>query len=346
MKTKHLALLFVPILLISSLATGCNSSESTSKKLVFYSSQGYDSAIAKAFQKKTGIKVQLVDDSTGNLLAKIEAEKSNPHWDVMWCDGDINLQAMDNEGLLQKNWTPNDIGNLNSLGKTLVPRDDAYFPTGTTAAAAIGVNTKLLSSADYPKDWSDLLSSTFKNSLAMNDPALSGPTYPYIAGILQTMGQSAGEQFYTSLKANGMKVFSTNDTTLQALLKGQVKAVTIQDSALINSKVSGNPIDIIYPKSGVATLPSVIGIDKKSPDLDAAKQFVEYVYTTEAQKIMLNKDNGGGDSYYNPVIIGVQADDARLQVEKNGIKWNKLDTATAAKNIDTVKAWFHENIVQ
>ncbi len=349
MKLKHIALMFVPIFLVGSLATGCSvsaSSKNTSKKLVFYSSQGYDSAIAKAFQKKTGIKVQLVDDSTGNLLAKIEAEKNNPHWDIIWCDGDVNLQAMDNEGLLQKNWTPNDISNLNALGKTLVPSDDAYFPTGTTAAAAIGVNTTLLSAADYPKDWSDLLSSTFKDSLAMNDPAFSGPTYPYIAGMLQKMGQSTGEKFYTSLKSNGLKVFSTNDTTLQALLKGQVKAVTIQDCALIKAKVSGSPIDIVYPKSGVSTLPSVIGIDKKAPDSDAAKEFVEYIYTTEAQKVMLNVKNGGGDSYFNPVITGVKADDARLQAEQNGIKWNKLNAVKAAKNIDSVKAWFHENIVQ
>ncbi len=56
--------------------------------LVVYSAQGYDSAMTKAFQAATGIPVQLVDDSTGPLLVKVQAEKNNPKWDVLWVDGD------------------------------------------------------------------------------------------------------------------------------------------------------------------------------------------------------------------------------------------------------------------
>jgi len=42
--------------------------------LTLYSAQGYDSDAAKAFQAQTGIQTKLVDDSTGNILAKIAAE--------------------------------------------------------------------------------------------------------------------------------------------------------------------------------------------------------------------------------------------------------------------------------
>lgn len=328
----------------SSSAPGASSA--SSGKLVLYSAQGYDDAMAKAFQKKTGIKVKLVDDSTGNILAKMEAEKNNPHWDVAWFDGDSSMQAMDNEGMLLQNWTPGDASGFNSLGQSLVAQDKSYYPTGTTAAAAIGVNSKLLPAADYPKDWSDLLGAAYKSNVAMNDPALSGPTYPYIAGMLQLRGDGQGKQFYSSLKANGLKVFSTNDTTLQSLLKGQVKAVTIQDSALIKAKVAGNPIDIVYPASGVSTLPSVIAICKNAADMDAAKQFVAYALSPEGQAVMLNVKNGGGDSYYNPVVNGVTADQPRLDAQKNGIKWNKADPIAAAKNMNATKAWFHDNIVQ
>ena len=53
------------------------------QQLVLYSAQGYDAAMAQAFQKATGIHVTLVDNSTGTIIAKIEAERSNPHWDVV-----------------------------------------------------------------------------------------------------------------------------------------------------------------------------------------------------------------------------------------------------------------------
>lgn len=51
--------------------------------LVFYSAQGYDITMGKAFSKATGVKVLTTDDSTGPIVAKIEAEQNNPHWDFV-----------------------------------------------------------------------------------------------------------------------------------------------------------------------------------------------------------------------------------------------------------------------
>ncbi|MDR3543695.1 MAG: extracellular solute-binding protein [Desulfosporosinus sp.] len=350
-----LPLVIMSFVLLGATITGCATSKvatnapvaatpsAAPKELVFYSAQGYDDPVGKAFQAKTGIKVNLVDDSTGPLVAKIEAEKSNSHWDVAWFDGDATMQALDNEGLLLQGWTPNNASNLTQLGQSLIAPDKSYYPASTTAAAAIGVNTQMVSPAQYPKDWSDLLGPTFKNSVAMNDPSISGPTFPYVSGILQLMGEAQGKQFYTSLKANGLKVFPTNDNTLQALLTKQVKAVTIQDSALVEAKQKGDPIEIIYPSSGVFTLPGVIAINKNAPDIEAAKQFVEYVLSQEGQKVMIDPKNGGGDSYFNPVITGIEPDPARQQ---SSINWIKVDPIKAAQNENDIKKWFHDTITQ
>ena len=339
---------FVLFLALGSILTAAANGQKESGKssspqqLIFYSAQGYDGAMAKAFQQKTGIKVNLVDDSTGNVVAKIEAEKSNPHWDVAWFDGASTMQALDNEGMLLTGWTANDVSNYTSLGKSLIPSDRSYYPASVTAAAAIAVNTKLVSPSDYPRDWVDLLSPQFKNAVGMNDPSISGPTYPYVAGILQLMGTQQGKQFFMNLKKNGLKVFPTNGNTLKALLAGQIKVATIQDSALVEAKVKGDPIKIIYPSSGVFTLPGVVAIDKKAPDMAAAKKFVEFVLSVEGQKVMVNPANGGGDSYFNPLITGISPNSARQQ---SGIKWVPLNTVKAADQINSVKTWFHDNVV-
>jgi len=68
-----------------------------------YAAIGYDSDISKIFEQKTGIHVNLVDDSTGNILAKISAEGINPQWDVTWFDGDAAMQALDDQGFLVRN---------------------------------------------------------------------------------------------------------------------------------------------------------------------------------------------------------------------------------------------------
>jgi len=341
----HTALAVLAVTCAAGLATttGLPKAQAATSKgtLVFYSAQGYDAAMAKAFSKATGVQVQLVDDSTGNIVARIQAERNNPHWDVTWFDGDSTMQTLDNQGMLLRGWTPNDVKNYTALGRSLIAPDKSYYPGGVTAAAAIGYDTKFLSPAKAPKDWSDLLKPEFKNAVAMNDPSISGPTYPYVAGILQMMGQAKGKQFFSKLKANGLHVYPTNDNTLQALLEGHVKVITIQDSALIGAKVSGDPIRIVYPSSGVFTLPGTIAIDKHAPDMALAKRFVEWVLSPAGQRVSLNVKNGGGDSYYNPVIKGVKPDAARQQ---SGIKWVRVNPVYAAHVENSVKLWFHENI--
>lgn len=324
-------------------ASSSSSSNGSSQQLVLYSAQGYDAAMAKEFQKVTGIKVKLVDDSTGNVVAKIQAEKANPHWDVAWFDGASTMQALDNQGLLLKGWTPSDVGNYTKLGQSLIPSDKSYYPTGVTAAATIGYNTKLLSASQAPKTWSDLLKPEFKNAIAMNDPSISGPTYPFVAGMLQMKGTSAGKSYFEKLKQNGLKVFPTNDVTLKALLTGQVKAVMIQDSALVGAKVKGDPIQLVYPASGVSSMSTNISIDKNAPDMAAAKKFVEFILTKQAQNFDLNPKNGGGDSYYNPVIQGVSPDSVRQQT---GINWVPINAVSAAKQEAQIKKWFHDHITQ
>jgi iron(III) transport system substrate-binding protein len=143
--------------------------------------------MAKTFTKLSGTQVLLTDDSTGNILAKIQAERNNPHWDVVWFDGDATMQSLNNQGLLLK-WAPANLKNYTKLGQSLVPADHAFFPTGVTAAGVIVYNTKHLSAAHAPKDWTDLLTPAFKNGVAENDPAFSGPAFPYIAGQLLRQG--------------------------------------------------------------------------------------------------------------------------------------------------------------
>ena len=84
-------------------------------------------------------------------------------------------------------------------------------------------NTKKLTAAQAPKDWSDLLKPQFKNGVAENDPAYSGPAFPLIAGMMRPpwAALAKGEAYYTALKANGLKIFQTNDPTLNSVQTGR-----------------------------------------------------------------------------------------------------------------------------
>ena len=311
-------------------------------QLVFYSAQGYDATMAKAFQQESGIKVLLTDDSTGPTVARIEAERNNPHWDVAWFDGDATMQALDNQGLLLK-WTPTNISNYTRLGRSLIPMDHAFFPTGITAAGVIVYNTRKLSSAQAPQEWTDLLKPAFKNQVAMNNPSISGPTYPMVAGLMQRLGGiPQGESFFKSLKTNGLHVYDTNTPTLHSLETGSVEAAIVQDTAYYEAKVNGEPVGVVYPRSGVTALATVIAINARAPDLAAAKQFVNYILSRAGQTIMIHDPNDS-DSFYRPIITGVQALPGR---EVSGINWQVLNPIWGAAHENAIKSWFTDTIVQ
>ncbi|MDB5085661.1 MAG: hypothetical protein JWN30_2547 [Bacilli bacterium] len=313
------------------------------KQLVMYSAEGFDQTLADSFQKKTGIQVKLIDDSTGNLLAKMQAEKANPQWDITWFDGASSMQGLDDQGMLLKGYTPSNAANYSDLGKQLQSKDQSYYPVTVTAAGVIAYNTdQVKDTSTLPKDWSDLLKPQYKGTFAMNNPSISGPTYPAVLGLMQLQGGiPQGEDFFKQLKANGLQVFDSNGPTITNLIQGNVKYVIAQDSALIDKISKNNPIKIIYPTSGVTTLSSNIGIDSKAPHPDAAKQFVDYVLSQEAQNIATASD--GGDSNFAPIINGVTG---KTGIRPDGIKWNLLDATFGAQHENEVKQWFTDNIVQ
>jgi len=323
----------------TSTAQTCNSSTG----LTVYSAQGYDSDTTKAFQQQTGITTKLVDDSTGNLLAKIAAEGNNPQWDVVWFDGNVTMQSLDDQGLLLKWQSPN-ISNYTTLGAKYIASDYSYYPTGLTTVGAIAYNLHHIPAAGLPKDWSDLLNPAYKNMVAMNDPAYSGPTYPLLAGLGQLMGgETQGKQYFTQLKANGLKIFQTNDPTLNSVETGAREFGIVQDSAIYGAIKAGQPLGIIYPSSGVIGLPAVISVSANSQHKACAEQFVNWIMSSAGQSVMTHHDPTDGDTYFIPLINGVTD---IVQRQTTGINYIDLNVSQWAGVEAEYKQWFHDNIVQ
>lgn len=150
----------------------------------------------------------------------------------------------------------------------------------------------------------------------MNDPSQSGPTFPFIAGLMnqlggQSGGVAAGEQYLRQLKANGLHVYPTNGDTLHALETGQIDYGLIQSSAATGELAKAKKSATFDPKivylRKTTLLPGVIGIDKAAPAAvqAEAKQFVEWVLSPAGQQAMLQGDPSG-DSLYWPVVPGVK----------------------------------------
>lgn len=307
--------------------------------LVVYSAQGYDSAMTKAFTQATGIKVELDDNSTGPLLTKIQAEKSNPKWGLLWVDGDTAFAALDQQGMLLKNWEPQ--VPWNSTGSKVVPKDGSFIPTGLTMAGTMIYDSKKV--ATPPQLWNDLLSPQWKNQVGMNDPSISGPTYPFVAGMMNSLGGvSQGEDWFTKLKKNGLDIHETNGDTLRALETGQIKVALIQSSAAIGATIKHPNLKVAFP-SPVTAIPSCIGIDAKAPAAvqAEAKKFAEFVLSPAGQKVMQAGDPTG-DSLYWPVINGVNPLPALPAL--SSIPVQTINPFTWGSREDSINSWFSNKI--
>lgn len=336
---SSLAALTVPS--SSAFASTVKAAHSAKVPLIVYAAEGYDAAVTKGFQEKTGIPTELVDHSTGTLLAKISAEANNPQWGVFWSDGSESYAALDRQGDLVRGFEPT-AGKLTALGKSLVPKDKSYIPTGTTIAGAIVYNSKVVKHP--PTTWKQLLSPEWKGAVGMNNPAISGPTYPVVASVMEQQGGiKQGESYFKKLAANGLHIYATNKVTLGALLANKLKLAIVQNSAGIGFAFTTPGLKVEYLKYS-ALLPGVIGIDKhqSKTEIAEAKEFANFVYSKAGQKLMLAGDPHG-DSLFFPIIQGTKQHSAVPKLSSiatdypNPYYWGPKEAS--------LNQWFTTNIV-
>lgn len=271
--------------------------------MVLYSAVDYGDEVAKAFTKKTGIPVTVVDLTTGSLLARVSAEGDHPSWTLAWFDGNEAAAGLDGANLVARgtvpklDWTP--------LGRKLVPPDGSYTPTGLTLAGAFTYRPSELK--DPPHTWSDLDNPSLHGAIGMNNPAISGPMFPMLAGMLdQAGGWPAGKSFVMGLKANGLHVYPKNKNTLAALRAGDIKVAITQSSAAWNILARDPSLRVILPKPSFA-LPSVIVVAEGTPSREKqkAEQFIRFAMSPATQRLRMA--NSEGDSLYWPLTTNAPA---------------------------------------
>ena len=296
-------------LLGSACGSAASSTSSTSSAsgaggkvpLVLYAAEGYDSTVAAAFQKATGIPTSVYDAHTGIVVSKIEQEKNNPRWGVTWFDGDMAMSTLDSQGLLLKGWQPT--AAWTTQGQQFLPADKSYVPTGYTIAAGILYNSKAM--PNPPSTWNQLLSSAYSSKLGILNPAIDGPAYPWMAGWAAQMGGVPQMESYTSsLVKGGAKIFNAPADELNAIKQGTIDVAVAQSSYAIGVEETNPSMREAYPKY-VTPVPSVLAVDAKAPAAvqAEAKQFVQFVLSPAGQKAMQAGDPHG-DSLFWPVLQG------------------------------------------
>lgn len=264
-----------------------NAGDTTSteeKKLVLYapSPAGLVDKLAAGFEAKTGIAVEVFQGTTGEITARLEAEKENPVADVVimasWSDG----LAMKEKGQLLS-YEPEFADKLYEGWK-----DDDNMLFGSSASA-VGViyHTKTIASLDA--DWKELGEDPqYKDLLAIPDPVKSGSAKDFLAGFINKYDEE-GWTILNNMVANGMTCPGANKQALEAVTTGETPILVAGvDYNAYESKAKGEPVDIYYPESGTIINPRPAMILKTSEHQENAKQFMDYLLSEEGQQLVVN----------------------------------------------------------
>ncbi|MDE2604887.1 MAG: extracellular solute-binding protein [Burkholderiales bacterium] len=328
--------------LLSIVALCSAASAAQAQSLTVYGAMGYDEAVVHAFTQATGIAVKLVHLSTGPLLARVQAEGSRPQWDVLWFDGNMGMRVIASRHLLDCGWTP--AVDYTAQGEALLPADRCYLPVGMTYADALLVNTARLAPAARPQSWGDLERPALRGRVGMNNPAISGPAFPMVAGVLQAMGDTAGQSYFSRLKANGLRVYPTNSVTLRALQFGQIDVAVVQSSAAVGFASKNPALRVVLPQPATA-LPSnlAIGVHAVGANRDAARRFVAFVLSPAGQAA-LQQGDAEADSNYMPLVAGVKPTAAAAALP--AVQVQRLDPTQWGPREAAVDAWFTAHVVR
>ena len=249
---------------------------------------GYGDVI-EGFKKKYGLTVNELnpDAGSGDEIEAIKANKGNtgPQApDVI----DVGLSfgpSAKADGLIQ----PYKVSTWDSI-----PADakdaDGFWYGDYYGVLALAVNKDLVKNT--PADWADLLKPEYKNAVALSgDPRASNQAIQavYAAGLSTgekdaVKAADAGLDFFAKLNKSGNFVPVAGKQA--SLAQGATPIVVLWDYNALAARdgLKGNPpVDVVVPKSGVVAGVYVQAISAFAPHLNAAKLWMEYLYSDEGQ---------------------------------------------------------------
>lgn len=271
-----------------------------SKTLVVYTpnEQNMLDALFPTFEEETGIKIQTITAGTGELYQRIRSEAANPQGDVMFGGG--SAQAVVNEDLWEPYVSAND-GDMLELGKNIGGFCTPYQADGSNLL----VNTDLggdLGIAGY----ADLLKPELKGKIAFGDPTDSSSAFAQLTNILAAMGGYDSDEAWAFVEQliqqlDG-KVIGGSTQVAQDTANGEFVVALTYEPLSVNFVESGSPVEIVYPSEGAVFIPAGAEIIKGAKNMDAAQQFLDFLTSEAAQKIIATETSG------RPLRDGVESE--------------------------------------
>ena len=278
-------LLFAAATLAASLTFfGCEKNQSLELRVYSIIHDEETEALTKLFTDKTGIPVSYLRATTGELVNRVITEKNDPQADILLGGASSYHIQADKEGALESYASP--------LAKNLPSYAVASDNTWTgfcVLTLGIGVNSKRFAEkfpgTPLPKTWEDLLNPAFKGEIVLNNPAASSTGYIFVQNQLQRLGDEKGWEYLLALTKNVGQFPDSGSEPAKLLGTGEYALGVSYLHALAKYNAQGFSVKPIAPPQSAGDV-DCVSIMKNTKNLSAAKKFVDFMLSVEAQELM------------------------------------------------------------
>jgi iron(III) transport system substrate-binding protein len=237
--------------------------------------------ITEAFEKKTGLKVELWRASSEKVLQRgvTEARAGRYSPDIFETNGP-EMEALYRERLLDEFWSP--------YFKDLPP---AAFPAHRHYVAdrfnffTIGYNTNLVKPNEVPNSYEDLADPRWAGRVG-----LEAGDVDWFGAMVRAMGEEKGLAFFRALAANRPQIRSGHTLMAELLASGEIPLIAdIYNHNVERLKVKDAPVEwkAIEPTFG---RPNAIGVARHAPHPHAALLFADFMLSPEGQQLIKKRN--------------------------------------------------------
>ena len=201
MKTK--ISIFAILVLVIILLAGCSKNQTKQEEpqtLRIYSiiHEEETRMLTELFTKQTGIKVEFLRATTGELVNRVLAEKDNPQADILLGGASSYHIQLDSQNALESYKSPA----ANNIPEYAKSQNNTW--TGfCVLTLGIGINADRFKAKfptlEYPQTWEDLLNPAFSGEIVLTNPVASSTAYLFVQLQLQRLGWEDGWKYLENL---------------------------------------------------------------------------------------------------------------------------------------------------
>jgi iron(III) transport system substrate-binding protein len=305
-----------------ALAAGCGGDdEAGSGTLTVYSGREQElvEPLFERFEEETGIDVEVRYGDSAELAATIAEEGGNTPADVFFAQDPGSLGALETQELLAR--LPDSV--LNRVDDRF--RDPDRHWVGTSGRVRVVVyNTDEVSADELPASVFDLTDPKWRGKIGIAPTNASFQAF--VSAMILSLGEERTREWLEQLKANEPRFYEKNTPIVEAAAAGEIEVGLVNhyylylvkeeqpDAPVANHFLSGDDPGALVSVAG-------IGILDGSDQEDAARRFVEFLLSDDAQRFYVDE----AEEAEYPLVAGIEPKEGLPALDELGGPQLELD---------------------